>query len=296
MARNLTTGAAVALFCASAAFPQVTFTFTSFDPTGSTETHAMSVNKSGHMVGYFLNSKTGLYAGFQRDKAGKYGPTIQMAGDNTYVTGLNLSFEITGYYYPSQSQEISFTYYKGAFTDFAYQSFQTQLGRNNDNGDLTGIYVSSPTKYPGFLYVAATKATSRFSVSGAAATFGEGVNNKDWVVGSYTTTIPYGTFQSFIRNPTSAKITTFSFPGASQTFAEDINSCNVIAGSFNDATGTSHGFYGKLNSFTQLDYPGATSTYIEGINDSGELVGSYIDSSNVQHGLVAIPTTASCSL
>ena len=81
-----------------------------------------------------------------------------------------------------------------------------------------------------------------------------------------------------------------------QTYGEQINDCNVIVGTFADVSGAFHGFYGKLNSFTQVDYPSATATYIDGINNHGELVGSYVDSSGFRHGMTAVPDTPSCSL
>jgi hypothetical protein len=214
------------------------------------------VNNTGNVVGYYKDASTGLYVGYERHKNGSFSKPIQMTGDNLYATGLNDSGVISGYYYPPNSNEISFTLAKGQFTDFAYNGFVTQVDRLNNNGDLTGIYIETPTLYPGFLYVKATNTTVSFNVTGAAATFGGGLNKKDYVVGDYTAAIPYTTFQSFIRTP-SGTITTFMFPGASQTYAEQINDCNVIAGSFADSSNLEHGFYGKLNRFTQLDYPGA---------------------------------------
>jgi hypothetical protein len=294
MTRYACLGALLALFSASAAFPQITFTFTSFDPPGSLETHAYAVNNRGNVTGYYLNSTSGLFVGYERLSNGQFSKPIGMPGDNLYATGLNDSNVISGYYYTTET-EISFTYSKGVFTDFAYNDLQTQVDRINNNGDLTGIYEESASLFPGFVYVASSGATATFSVAGGAATFPEGLNKKDIVVGAYTPTIPYSTFQSFLRLP-NGKIVRFSYPGASQTFANQINDCNVIAGSFDDASGMQHGFYGKLTSFTEIDYPGAVQTSLDGINNKGELVGSYIDSSSFRHGFVAIPSMASCTL
>lgn len=294
MIRHASALPVLSLLCASAAFPQITFTFTSFDPPASIETHAFAVNNAGSVVGYYKDSSTGLYVGYERSKAGTFSRPIKMAGDNLYATGLNDSGVISGYYYTS-SAEISFTLSAGQFTDFAYNGFETQVDRINNNGDLTGLYVETTALFPGFLYVKSTNTTVTFNVPGAAATFGEGVNKKDYVVGTYTDTIPYTTFQSFLRTPTGA-ITMFSFPGALQTYAEQINDCNVIAGSFLDASNVNHGFYGKLNHFTQLDYPGAVQTALDGINNRGQLVGSYFDAVGFRHGFIAMPSTLSCSL
>jgi len=285
---------ALGLFCGVAAYPQVTFTFTSFDPPGSHETHAYAVNDSGTVVGYYLNSSN-LYVGYTRTKAGKFSKPISMPGISLYTTGINNSNVLSGYYYPTNGVETSFTYSAGTFTNFSYNGFQTQVDRINNNGDLTGIYVATPTSDPGFLYNATTNSTVTFSVPGAAATFGEGLNKKDVVVGSYTNTIPYGTFQSFIRNA-NGKINTFAFPGATQTYAEQINDCSVIVGGFADSSNLEHGFYGKINAFTQIDYPGAVQTIVDGINNRGELVGSYLDAGGIRHGFIATPASPSCSL
>jgi len=290
MSRYFLTGTALSLLYAAAAFPQVTFTFTSFDPPGSQETHAYAVNNNGAIVGYYLDSRN-AYVGYERSKTGAFSKPIQQ-GVNLYATGLNDYGVISGYYYPSTGNEVSFTLSKGVYTDFAYDTYVTQVNSINDNGDLAGIYVENATLYPGFLYVAATNTTVSFSVPGAAATFAEGLNQHDVVVGEYTT-IPYSTYQSFVRTAT-GKIDTFSFPGAAQTYGVAINDCDIIAGSFPDSSGLLHGFYGKVNSFTQIDYPEAVQTVVDGINNHGNLVGSYFDTSGFRHGFLAVPATPSC--
>ena len=93
-------------------------------------------------------------------------------------------------------------------------------------------------------------------MSGADATLAAGLNNNDAIVGQYTT-IPFSTYQAFIRTP-SGEISMFNFPGASQTFAQQINDCGVIAGRFMNA-GKTHGYYGRVPSFTEVDYTGALS-------------------------------------
>ena len=175
------TCAVFVVLCATAAFAQVTFTFTSFDPPRSLETHAYAVNNGGTVVGYYLDSSSNLYEGYERSKAGNFSRPIKMSGANLYATGLNDSGVVSGYYYPpAPASEVSFTYLKGVFTDFAYNGFATQVDRINNAGDLTGIYLESDTLYPGFLYSAATGTTISFSVPGEAATFAEGLNRTTW--------------------------------------------------------------------------------------------------------------------
>jgi len=277
----------------TAAYTQVAFKFTGFDPPGSSETHAFAVNNSGNIAGYYKDSSN-LYVGFQRFKNGVFSKPLQKAGDSLYLTGFNDSSVLTGYYYPPNS-ETSFTWAKGVFTDFAYKSFQTQVDGINNKADLAGMYVETPSLYPGFLYIAASKKTITFSATGAAATFANGVNNKDVVVGSYTTTIPYGPFQGFIRE-TNGSIANIGFPGATQTEPEQINDCSVIVGTFYDSAGLFHGFYGNVNQLIQLDYPGAAQTSVEGINNKLEITGSYIDSAGLRHGFLATPPVGTCGL
>lgn len=292
MTRHAFAGAALALLSTSAAFPQITFNFTSFDPPGSLETHALAVNKAGTIVGYYLDSSN-YYVGYVRANNGVFSKPIQKSGDNLYATGINDTGVIAGYYY-TPSAETSFTLTKGVLTDFAYNGLQTQINKINDNGDLIGIYVESSTSYPGFMYVAATSTTVTFSVTNGAATFAEGLNKNDVIVGDYTT-IPFGNYGAFVRSA-GGTIETFGFIGASQTFASGINDCNVIVGTFYDSSNFQHGYYGRLNAFTQLDYPGAVQTIVDGINNHGELVGRYIDGSGFSHGFLATPPSPSCTL
>ena len=284
------------LLFTSVAFPQVTFTFTSFDPPGSVATTAYAVNNAGNVVGYYLDAASGLSAGFERTAKGVFSKPIRARGANMYTTGLNDAGVISGYYFNRSFAETTFTIYQGQLTDFDYDGYQTQVNSVNDNGDLTGFYIPSPLFFNGFLYVKATDTTVTFEVTGARSTQGQGVNRNDIVVGVYSDmTAPFSVFQGFLRDA-NGDITTFMFPGAYQTYALQINDCNVIAGTFLEASGIQHGYYGGLNHFTQLDYPGATSTGISGINNHGELTGSYADAAGNSHGFVAIPSSPSCML
>ena len=183
MGRYRLQGALGALFCASTALPQVTFTFTSFDPPGSTETHAFSVNNAGTVVDTI--STPAVFPLVTSDRRpGQFGHPITIAGTNLLRHGNQRFRVVSGYYYPvAGGNETSFTYQGGTFTSFTVFGDVTQIDRINDNGDLTGIYIANGTSYPGFLYKASTATATSFTVPGAAATFAEGLNKNDLVVG-----------------------------------------------------------------------------------------------------------------
>jgi|SRR5579862_7263910 len=284
--------AAISLISASAALSQVTFTFTSFDPPGSAETYAYSVNSHGNVVGTYRDSSTNLYAGYVRESDGTFTKPIQMSGKNTWTTGINDYGVISGY------SSVSFTFSEGVFTEFpSIHGDLTRVNRINNNGDLTGWYVvlctfaccplghCRPPTYYGFLYVASTGMTEEFP----GGTSGYGLNKRDAVVGALTS------LPAFLRSP-GGTFKDFTFPGSYQTIAEQINDCGAIVGGFFDFARMEHGFYGTASGQTELDYPGSMQTEIDGINNYGELVGSYIDTSGIRHGFIATPSVPFCSL
>jgi hypothetical protein len=284
---------------ANTAGQPATFTFTSFDPPGSVFTQAWAINNEGIVVGDYSDS-SGAFFGYKRLSNGSFNAPITVAGENVYTDGINDYGVMAGYSsvgagqgYPPPNPITTFTLLKGVYTDFTLGP-DTQINAINNEGDFAGIFEENSGNYPGFLHVASTGSTEVFSVAGSDFTFAYGLNRKDVVVGLYRATVTSTAFGAFVRHP-SGKILTFGFPGASSSGATNINNCGTIAGVFTDSAVAYHGFYGALNSFTQMDYPGAVWTIVTGMNDRGEIVGQYVDASEVLHGFIATPSVPSCS-
>jgi uncharacterized membrane protein len=278
---------------------QTTFTFTSFDPPGSTYTQAWAINNQGTVVGDYADSNS-VFSGFKRYKSGQISRPIRIAGKNVYMDGINDSGVLSGYYstgagqgYPPPNPITTFTYYGGTDSDFTVGPL-TQINALNNNGDLVGIYQQDSTTYAGFLHDKADGSTAMFSVPGNEFTFAYGMNNSDTVVGLYRSTV-LATTQRAFRRRADGTLTTFAAFGSDYTAATTLNDCGTIVGAFADTSGVFHGFYGKLNNFKQIDFPGSTFTIITGINNHGEMVGGYNSSDGAFHGFIATPAVPSCS-
>jgi hypothetical protein len=299
MKRPLLQTALFTLFSLSA-FAQATFTFTSFDPPGSSATAAWGINTYGTIVGSY-SAPGGVIYGFERTTKGTYYQPIKLSGENVYINGINTSQVKSGYYsaspltgYPPNSSVTSFTRSGTTDTDFSVGP-DTEIYSLNNKGDLVGIYQENSTTYPAFFYEAATNTTTTFSVPGAEFTFAYGINDPEVIVGASKETESSTTYQGFLRRA-DGHIATVAFKDAISNIAYNINECNVMVGAFTDAAGATHGFYGKVNALTELDYPGATATWATGINNSSKIGGQYTDAKGVLHGFLAVPTPLNCDL
>jgi uncharacterized membrane protein len=116
-------------------------------------------------------------------------------------------------------------------------------------------------------------------VPNAYATYAQGINNSEQVVGGYLD----ARFRShgFLwrrTNSYSGTTTPFDVAGAMETYGRGINRASQVVGYFVDAGGKHHGFVREATgAVTPLDATGAIDTYAMGINDAGQVVGWFTD-------------------
>jgi len=126
------------------------------------------------------------------------------------------------------------------------------------------------------LLVAVTSAYARFTFKsidfpGAVATRALGINDKGWVVGSYTDSS--GNRHGFLLKD--RVFASIDAPGATYTSPRGVNNSGDIVGSYSDSSGAFYGFLLSKGKFTTLSFPGSVATYAFGLNNTGQIVGFY---------------------
>ena len=198
---------------------------------------------------------------------------------NTYVTGINNSGQIVGYFYDSSGSH-GFVENNGVFSMItvpgapATPIFATGI---NDAGQIVGSFGYYPPQEFGFL-----DDHGVFTVidSHRDETVPRGINNSGQIVGSMNYIIPrfYGT--GFIY--TNGVFAEVQYPGEPLTALTGMNDAGEVVGAY---AGAFIAFKYQNGTFTKISYPESSSTYLSGINDSGEIIGSYRDSLQ-SHGLL----------
>lgn len=278
--------------CALGPGTSKTFSFTSFDPPGSTETIPFKLNSSGEIVGGYFNGPNVEHAFVLQ------GGTFTTFDDpngvgGTQAAGINDGSEITGTYYdPATGLEPGFLRQPdGSFVDIAPpdSTGYTEANGINNSGTIVGRYFGNTPEFQGFEFSNGNYTT--IDVPGATATSMFGINNLGDIVGDYIDAS--GVQHGFLMS--NGSVTTIDPPGSTNTNCQGINDSGQIVGSF-VLGDVRHGYLFSNGIFTTIDYPGAnpagsgaplSGTDVHGINASGEIVGSYTDSAGVIHGFFA---------
>ncbi|HUO60665.1 MAG TPA: hypothetical protein VMU24_08350 [Candidatus Acidoferrales bacterium] len=263
------------------------FRLISFDPRGSTETHAFAINNSGAVVGYYIDANR-FAVGYERFPDGKIVPLSLTTGglqDQTYFEGLNNFNVIAGYYYPNPSNvPTGILLFGGNVVKYSFEpNYATQVLTVNDRGEVGGAYYANPLT--GFLELNNPHRKVSISVSGSTSTYILCLNNFEYAGGAYSDSS--GNFHAFLRKP-DGTIEDLGPKTWVQSSAYGINNWGLIVGSAVDSHGVFHGFYGQPEDFRLFDYPGATFTVLTGVNDDGEMSGRYIDQSGKSHGFILL--------
>jgi uncharacterized membrane protein len=164
------------------------FTFTSFDYPGATQTEAWGINNFGNIVGSYHDAMGNDY-GFL--KVGDtytqiaYPPT---GSTKNFAYGINASGAIVGQYSVISSKTIDgFLKVGDTYTDIAYPGLTgfgktTQAWGINNSDEIVGIYGDETGTY-GFLKVGDTY--TQIAYPGAARTLAHGINDPGVIVGFY---------------------------------------------------------------------------------------------------------------
>jgi uncharacterized membrane protein len=268
------------------------YTYTTIDFPGSTQTVIGGINNLGQMVGGYQLADQSRH-GFL-DVAGTF-TTIDdpNATSGSEATGINNSGQITGTYNlnPPEVGHVlegahGFVYNQATMTfapidDPTAGVTNTTPTKINDSGNIVGIFRVNGGSGNGFLDSGGTYTTVNFP--GQSGTHDNGINNGGEIVGQYKDS--GGVRHGFLDN--GGTFTTVDFPGAAETILSAINNFGDIIGNYRTAQNAILGFVDKAGTFTTIAFPGSTNTEIYGINDQGDIVGTYEDQNGVYHGFEA---------
>lgn len=254
-----------------------TYTTTSLDYPGATETYFAGINdisgialinatgQTGTIVGYYQDSSNNEH-GFQYVN-GTFTPIADYPGAAvTFALGINNLGQMVGGWCPAtgycQGFRRSAT---GTFSNLPYPgSVSTQANGINDAGQVVGQYYNSTGNDHGFLLYAGNPYTID---AGPSGTWAVAINGDASIAGTF-----FGPTTSFIEyalpRTWTGTFTSFSY-GGGPTYGNGIDNDNDLLGE-----GSGGGFLLTGNLVvTTFQYPGATSTETLGVNDFGQIVG-----------------------
>jgi probable HAF family extracellular repeat protein len=262
--------------------------------------------------------------------------TIDVPGASlTYVSGVNSSGEMVGWYVPTGSSTGNgFLLSGGNFTFLNYPGgYDTEARGITDAGLIVGnAYISSEGTV-GFTYQGGVFNT--IQINGYPDTCAEAINSAGAIVGTYgfggtegfelfgtkfKNIGPPGSYGGILATGINksgrvvgitmegadgngflyqnGRYKTITVPGSTGlTEAWGINDTDVIVGWYFGCapTCTEHGFVLMSGRYFSFDYPGAMFTFALGINNAGQIVGGYSLDGVTTHGYVTSPMNASHS-
>ncbi len=262
------------------------YTFSTFDPPGSTQTQARGVNNAGAVVGMFddANGRHGFL--FQ----GGTFTTINVPGAvATLANGINDGGQIVGVYIDANSKIRGFLLSGGQFTSFDFPGATLTQGWGiNNSGQIVGSYEDGVTSH-GFLLSGGVYTT--IDVPGSNFAQSTKINSSGQIVGfHYDTTANPVVVRGFVLTNGLFNIIEAPVPGAG-TYADGLNDSGEVTGYYDTTGFSNHGFLLRGAQFSVIDFPGATRSLATANNNIGQIVGTYDSGGDVLHGFVATPTT-----
>jgi hypothetical protein len=261
---------------------------TTFDVPGTgTSTFPFHINDRGEIVGYFIDA-SGATKGFFRAANGRLKLIVEPddTGNFTRTLGINNSRVMCGDFFNVADNTYHGYFLSGStFTQFdAAPGVGTYVGDINNVGDFVGAFGSAVQPTEAFIDVAGV--LTSISVPGAAASYGQALNNADEMVGLYVDSgsVDHG----FFRAANGTLMDPIDYPASISTFLNGVNDRDWVVGNYTDSSMVEHGLFLRLpHSFVSFDYPGAVATSLNGINKNGLICGSYTDSNGLHHGFIA---------
>lgn len=165
------------------------------------------------------------------------------------------------------------TYYSAPNAQPTYRSYTYFTGLN-DSGVKVGNYAANSTGavQTGFM-LSGSSFTSIPFPKAVRATYANGINKWNSVVGYYIDTVGNGLAHGFKRFSGGSFIT-LNYPAAQQTFAQGINDSGAIVGSYCSSCNSGrNGFIYFKGQWAPLNYPKATYTSLNGISNAGVVIG-----------------------
>ncbi len=198
------------------------------------------VNKTGTVVGEYLDSLANTYRGFFLSK--NVFTTYNYPGPySTALLGINDSGNFTGIFGSSIAPNQGFISIAGTATPISYPgAVSTALQGINNNNASVGEWIDSSNVTHGLIRTA-SGTLKTYDVPGSTYTFTEGINDFGVVVGAYHDSA--GLVRGFMLNK--GVLSSIDYPAATETTIGAINNSGVFAGHYIDAGGLWHGYLAK---------------------------------------------------
>lgn len=266
-------------------------TYTVFDPIGSRNTRAMSINRSGEITGYYDAGDFNAH-GFVRAPDGTIS-TFDIPGETrTYPISIDDKGGVGGHY-ESLNQGLPERGFvrssDGTITTFdaSRSNRGTYSVGGNGKGWIVGQFVRARYGRYGFVRTAHGRIWS-LHFPGSSRTWTFGISGTGAVTGSY---VLNDAAHGFLRNPDGTFVS-FDPPGSIGTWGKCINRDGTIAGDYQDESHRTLGFVRDSDgSITTFDPLGSGAADPVSMNDHGAIAGSY-SSQGVVHAFVRTPEGA----
>ena len=157
----------------------------------------------------------------------------------TIVLGVNNAGDFCGSDTPASGVQSAFLSIGGAVTEFAIPDASASLAYQiNEVNQSCGYYVDSSTVSHGFFRDSDGSVLAPIDYPGSTSTIIFGNNNKNWMVGRYTSAD--GNTHAFLLILPN-KFLNYDYPGTTFTSFNGINSDGLIVGRYLDGSGIEHG-------------------------------------------------------
>ena len=278
-----------ALFALAACRPvsaQLTFTYTSFDPSGLNQPGFSGISNTGALVGTYGSHTP--YAGFlyQNGVTTTVSYPNAVSRSETDLLSINSAGIATGDYIDFAANTETYFLYNSNTQTFTSPSHsnatETAYNAINDAGQVAAVYADANGVHSA-IYNFATQAFTDLPDQSSPVTAVQDISADGDAVVNYTDA--NGNLHgSLLHN---GVYTNLDFPGASQTGLDAINANGLIVGGYIDTNGGDHGLVYDAGTFYSLDFPGASATNVTfGLNDANQIAGYYIDANGAFHGLL----------
>ena len=221
---------------------------------GSAQTQITAIDDAGVSVGFFSpqndsNAADNSNFGFWR-AGGRYHEVNFPAKKNSkppvnQLLGVNDTGTAVGFYNDSAGNAHGYAYNirSRRFKVITVQgATSVTAAAINNNGTAAGFFTGASGTVDAFLQLHGGR-TRTIAVPGASMTQAFGVNDKDEIVGAYTT----GTADNAVTHGFTwrgGKFTTVTYPASSGTTVNGVNDKGDIVGFYTDAKGSTDGFVG----------------------------------------------------
>jgi probable HAF family extracellular repeat protein len=258
------------------------YSFTTIDRPGATDTYLYGINDIGGIVGGFpgFQYKNGVFTDIPAPRPLDINNAGQIVGEYSTING-----------------NAAFLYSGGVFTSLPLSA----ASGINDAGQIVGATQTignsqTPGETHGYLYINGTRTTIDFP--GAGLTFPSSINNVGQIAGTFRYPGATGYIHGFVES--NGVFTIVDEPGfvdayLNGTIINGINdSGDMVGWIVKGSAGCS--FVYHEGSFTCFSVPGALFTYAYGINNAGQIVGDYGFSVSAAHGFIATPIPESAAV